>query len=86
MTMKTEILFARYKDTPVKRKKQFQTKLKEFAEEVDLGELWVRITNYQIDKYGMPLENRVKKYMHREKMLNNRRASQRRHQRREHNW
>ena len=84
--MKTEILFAKYKDTPVKNKKKFQLALKEFANEIDVGDLWTRIQNYQIDKYGEPISLRVKRYTTYEKGQNNERARKRKYSRREHRW
>lgn len=84
--MKTEILFAKYKDTPVKNKKKFKAELKEFENEADLGALWTRIQNYQIEKYGEPISLKVRKYTTYEKLQNNERARKRKYSRREHKW
>lgn len=80
--MKTEILFAKYKDTPVRTRKKFESALKEFANEVNLGDLWTRIQNYQIDKYGEPISLAVSIPTFREKQRLSLNAVKRRYYRR----
>lgn len=53
--MKNEIVFALYKDKAIGSKKEFKEKIRDYIKDVNVSELFVRITNYQIDKYGRVL-------------------------------
>lgn len=55
---KGDILFALYKDKPTDGSRKFQRNLKKYKEEVNLNNLYVKIVNYQIDKYGTTLDSR----------------------------
>ena len=53
--MKENILFVLYKDKPLDNKKTFKQKLKKYAKEINIDNLFIKINNYQIDKYGSAL-------------------------------
>ena len=53
--MKNEIVFALFKDEVIGSKDHFRSKIKKYIKDVNVNELFIRITNYQIDKYGLPL-------------------------------
>lgn len=55
LTMKNEIVFALFKDEVIGSKDQFRSKIKKYIKDVNVNELFIRITNYQIDTYGLPL-------------------------------
>lgn len=47
-----EYLFWKYKDWPLTNKDNFIHGLKTFRNQINLGELYNKIVNYQIEKYG----------------------------------
>lgn len=51
-----DILFALYKDKATNGSKEFKEKLKKYKKEVNLTDLYTRVINYQIDKYGVSLD------------------------------
>jgi hypothetical protein len=54
--MKENIIFSLYKDKPVRSAKEFRNEIeRKYGKEVNAKELYLRITNYQIDKYGYML-------------------------------
>lgn len=55
---KEDILFALYKDKSHSSKEDFLKDLKQYKNEVDLRNLYIRIVNYQIDKYGCTLDSK----------------------------
>lgn len=55
---KDDILFALYKDKATNGSEDFQKQLKKYKNEVNLRNLYTRIVNYQIDKYGKTLDDR----------------------------
>ena len=57
--MKDDIVFALYKDTAIGNKNEFREKIKKYIKDVNVGALFVKITNYQIDKYGKVLRNKI---------------------------
>lgn len=58
--MKDEIVFALYKDTAIGSKDEFRKKVKKYLKDINFDELFIRITNYQIDTYGLTLTIDVK--------------------------
>lgn len=53
--MKDDIVFALYKDKAIGRKEQFRDTIKEYVDEVDFETLYLRIVNYQVEKYNTQL-------------------------------
>ena len=53
--MKEDILFALYKDKAIGRKEQFRDTIKEYVDEIDFETLYLRIVNYQVEKYNTQL-------------------------------
>lgn len=56
MNFKEEYLFAKYKNTNIKNSEEFRYKIVKSKfkdlEDVDVSELYKRIVNYQVKKYG----------------------------------
>ena len=61
MNFKEEYLFTKYKDAQLKSSAEFRSKLSKSRikdyEDVDIGQLYKRIVNYQIKKYGNSLSS-----------------------------
>lgn len=61
MDFKENFLFEKYKDCNLKSSGEFRNKLRKSNfkdyEDVDIGELYRRIVNYQIKKYGNSLSS-----------------------------
>lgn len=55
---KEDILFALYKDKSINGSESFYKEMKQYKNEVNLRNLYTRIVNYQIDKYGTTLDGR----------------------------
>lgn len=53
--MKNDIVFALYKDQAIGNKNEFREKVKKYIKDINLDELFIKITNYQIDTYGLTL-------------------------------
>lgn len=54
--MKEEILFSLYKDKPLCNTLVFRKKMSEYKD-IDANKLYIRITNYQVEKYGCTLDD-----------------------------
>lgn len=54
--MKEEILFGLYKDTPLVNTVVFRKKMQMYPD-IDANKLYVKITNYQVEKYGCTLDD-----------------------------
>lgn len=55
ITMKDEIVFAMYKDKAIGRKDIFRNQVRMFNTQINVDELFLKIVNYQIEKYGTQL-------------------------------
>jgi hypothetical protein len=63
--MKEDIIFSLYKDKPIRTAKEFRKEIENKYKDVNTKELYLRITNYQLDKYGHSLwdyDNEYKTY------------------------
>lgn len=84
--MKNDIVFALYKDQAIGNKNEFREKVKKYIKDINLDELFIRITNYQIETYGLTLsvEDAIMtkgEYKRRSKKLRNNKHSLRRYYR-----
>lgn len=68
--MKNDIVFALLKDKPMGSKQEFQKQIKRYYQDIDETNLYSKITNYQIEKYGTALvrkatkkETRLRRYV-----------------------
>lgn len=64
--MKDEIVLAIFKDKAIGRKDIFRNQVKMFNNQINVDELFLRIVNYQIEKYGTQL---LKKTLNRRKKI-----------------
>ena len=53
--MNEELIFEMYKDRPIKNARTFKGELRKKFKNIDVSNLFVRITNYQISKFGRAL-------------------------------
>ena len=53
--MKEDIVFALLKDKAIGSKREFQKQIKRYYQDVDESILYSKITNYQIEKYGITI-------------------------------
>ncbi len=60
--MKEDIIFSLYKDKPVKNAKKFQKEIIKKYKDINVKELYLRITNYQLDKYDHVLWDSENEY------------------------
>lgn len=60
--MKDEIVFALYKDKAIGSKDEFRRTIKKFIKDINVNEVFLRITNYQIDTYGLTLSVDIPKH------------------------
>jgi hypothetical protein len=65
---KEQLIFELYKDKPISNTTEFKKMLNGKFKVTDVMELYVKIVNYQIDRYGMSLRNTVDMPTHEEKM------------------
>lgn len=56
--MKDDIVFALFKDKPTNGKDLFKKSVKKYIHEINVNEVYRRIINYQIKKYGYTLDDR----------------------------
>lgn len=54
--MKEEIIFGLYKDKPLVNSVAFRKKMSAYKD-VDASKLFIKITNYQIQKYGRTIDD-----------------------------
>ena len=53
--MKDDIVFALYKDKILGSRHAFERQIKKFIKEINVSDVYLRILNYQIEKYGCVL-------------------------------
>lgn len=53
--MKNELIFELYKGKPTGNKKNFKKDVLKYGKDIDVDNLYIKIINYQIDKYGHQL-------------------------------
>lgn len=58
MTTKNDIVFTKFKDSPTNGKDSFKKSVKKYIHEINVDEVYRRIVNYQIEKYGRTLDDR----------------------------
>lgn len=76
------IIFAKEKDKVLGGSKKFRKHISEtYNLEVNVSDIYSRIINYQIEKYGEVLSDTVQIVTKTEKLSNNRKASQRKYER-----
>lgn len=54
--MKEDMLFAILKDKPLENSKEFKNRMKKYGK-INSTDLYIRITNYQIETYGYSLNS-----------------------------
>lgn len=84
---KIELIFNIYKDSVIfsKRFKAEMVRKYRLSDE-DIRNLYIRIQNYQIDRYGNRLTREERGFTSSEKDIVNRQATQRRYNRRSRRW
>lgn len=60
--MKEDIVFSLHKDKPVRNAKHFEKEMKEKYGNINTKELYLRIVNYQLDRYDHVLWNSENEY------------------------
>ena len=79
--MKEDIIFSLYKDKPVRTAKEFRKEIESKYKGINAKELYLRITNYQLEKYDCVLwagENQYvtyDDYVHKVENVRNRRRA-----------
>lgn len=79
---KEKLLFEMYKDKPIKSIKIFKTIMHEKYKIENSTNLYAKINNYQIEKYGTNLRDRINRMTHREKLHANAKANARKYSKR----
>lgn len=69
--MKDKIIFALYKDKPIKNRHKFMIEIEKYKNEINARELYTKIVNYQIDKYGGVLDEQAQTSNYVERMCIN---------------
>lgn len=64
--MKEDIIFSLYKDKPLRTAKEFRNEIESKYKDINAKELYLRITNYQLDKYDHVLWDSENEYSNRE--------------------
>lgn len=59
--MKDDIVFALYKDVPIGRKDEFKRTVAKYIDDINFNDVFLRIVNYQVDKYDTQLMKTRKK-------------------------
>lgn len=61
--MKEDIIFSLYKDKPVRTAKEFRKEIESKYKGINAKELYLRITNYQLEKYDSVLWDSENQYV-----------------------
>lgn len=65
--MKDDIVFSLYKDTPLNSKNDFIELVKPFKNQINVNDVYLRIVNYQVEKYGSGLYDKYDLLNHNER-------------------
>lgn len=55
--MKDDIVFVLFKDETLHGKNEFKKSVKKYGSQINIDNVYLRIINYQVDKYGQTLSD-----------------------------